>query len=79
MDDSPASTSVLTAGSLLSTSSSTVATIGPGGGSDGHFFRLGGTMVVHKDTAVTTVVFDLFLDDRGGAGICLFRGTAVPS
>ena len=42
-----------------------------------HFFRMGGTMVFHSALGITTVVYDMFLDDRGSVGICSFRGTAV--
>jgi hypothetical protein len=45
----------------------------------GFYYRLGGTMVLTDASVVTTVVFDMFLDDRNGNGDCSFRGTAVPS
>jgi hypothetical protein len=48
-------------------------------GTNGHFFRLGGTLVLHNASVVTTVVFDMFLDDRNNTGLCFFRGTAVPA
>jgi hypothetical protein len=45
----------------------------------GHFYRMGGTMVLHSALGVTTVVFDMFLENRSNLGTCAFRGTAVAS
>jgi hypothetical protein len=45
----------------------------------GFYYRMGGTLVLHNGLGVTTVVFDMFLDNRGNAGTCAFRGTAVQS
>jgi Collagen triple helix repeat (20 copies) len=42
----------------------------------GHYYRMGGTMVLHSGPAITTIVFDVVLDARGAA-TCQFRGTAV--
>lgn len=43
----------------------------------GHYYRMGGSLVLLAGPAVTTVVFDMLLDDRAGTGTCEFRGTAV--
>lgn len=45
----------------------------------GFYYRMGGTLVLHNGLGVTTVVFDMFLDNRNNAGTCAFRGTAVQS
>jgi Collagen triple helix repeat (20 copies) len=45
----------------------------------GFFYRMGGTMVLHNGLTVTTVVYDMFLENRDNAGTCLFRGTGVQS
>ena len=45
----------------------------------GFFYRMGGTLVLHNGLTVTTVVFDMFLENRSNQGTCLFRGTAVQS
>ena len=45
----------------------------------GFFYRFNGSMVLHNGLTVTTVVFDMFLENRSNQGTCLFRGTAVPS
>ena len=45
----------------------------------GHYYRMGGTIVVHGTGGVTTMMFDMFLDDRSSAGTCHFRGTAIPA
>ena len=42
----------------------------------GHYYRMGGTRVLHSGPAITTIVFDVVLDARGAA-TCQFRGTAV--
>ena len=36
-------------------------------------------MVLHNGLGVTTIVFDMFLENRSNQGTCAFRGTAVPS
>jgi hypothetical protein len=45
----------------------------------GLYYRMGGTMVLHNGLGVTTIVFDMFLENRSNQGTCLFRGTATPS
>jgi hypothetical protein len=45
----------------------------------GFFYRMNGTFVLHNGLTVTTVVYDMFLENRGNQGTCLFRGTAVQS
>ncbi len=45
----------------------------------GHFYRMGGTMVLHDSLTVTAVVYDMFLENRSNQGTCSFRRTAVPS
>ena len=40
---------------------------------------MGGTLVLHNGLTVTTVVLDMFLENRSNQGTCLFRGTAVQS
>jgi len=45
----------------------------------GFFYRMNGTFVLHNGLTVTTVVYDMFLENRSNQGTCLFRGTAVPS
>jgi len=42
-----------------------------------HFYRLGGTLVLHNGLRSVTVVYDMFLDDRNNTGTCSFRGSAV--
>jgi hypothetical protein len=44
-----------------------------------HFYRLGGTLVLHNGLRSATVVYDMFLDDRNNTGTCAFRGSAVLS
>lgn len=44
---------------------------------DGHSYRMGGTMVLDSGTAVTTIAYDMFLENRANEGTCKFRGTAV--
>jgi hypothetical protein len=44
-----------------------------------HFYRMGGTMVLHNGLTVTTVVYDMFLENRSNQGTCHFRGTGVQS
>ena len=44
----------------------------------GRFYRMGGSMVLHNLTlGVTTITFDMFLDDLSNLGRCQVRGTAV--
>lgn len=43
----------------------------------GHFYRMAGTMVLNSGPAVTTITFNMVLDDRAGLGACQFHGTAV--
>jgi hypothetical protein len=57
----------------------TVGRISQQGDSTGHFYRGGGTVVVRAGGAVTTVVFDAFVENRNNEGTCYFRGTATPS
>jgi len=45
----------------------------------GHFYRVNGSMVLRTPTTVTTLAFDMLLDDRDGAGSCRIFGTATPS
>ena len=45
----------------------------------GLFYRMGGTMVLHNGLNVTTVVYDMFLENRNNDGTCFFRGTGVGS
>jgi hypothetical protein len=82
IDDTPGATIPFTTGIVLSPGGSTaVAAIGVANpnpaNTNGHFYRLSGTLVLHAGTGVTTVVFDMFLDDRANAGSCSFRGTAM--
>jgi collagen triple helix repeat protein len=49
------------------------------GSTTGHYYRAGGTFVLRSGGAVTTVVFDAFLENRNDEGTCYFRGTATPS
>ena len=84
IQDAFANTIPFVAGTVLSPGGANVATIGYAnpntGNTIGFYYRLGGTMVLHTASAVTTVVYDMFLDDRGANnGLCSFRGTAVPS
>jgi hypothetical protein len=82
IDDAAGSTIPFTIGGFLN-GTGYVAAIGwnqPNTGTtNGHYYRLGGTMVLTDASVVTTVVFDMFLDDRNGTGACSFHGTAVPS
>ena len=45
----------------------------------GFFYRMNGSFVLHNGLTVTTVVYDMFLENRSNQGTCLFRGTAVQS
>ena len=45
----------------------------------GFFYRGNGSMVLHDATHVTTVAFDMFLENRSNQGTCLMRGTATPA
>jgi hypothetical protein len=49
------------------------------GNTSGFFYRMNGSFVLHNGLTVTTVVYDMFLENRGNEGTCLFRGTAVQS
>jgi hypothetical protein len=49
------------------------------GNTSGFFYRMNGTFVLHNGLTVTTVVYDMFLENRSNQGTCLFRGTAVQS
>ena len=52
----------------------------PGGGpSTGHFYRANGSIVLRSPTTVTTVAFDLLVDDRNGTAACRMVGTATPA
>jgi hypothetical protein len=84
IQDASANTIPYVAGTVLSPAGSSLAAVGYAnpntGNTIGFYYRLGGTIVLHNASAVTTVVFDMFLDDRGSNnGLCSFRGTAVPS
>lgn len=84
IDDDPSNALRFTAGNGLSTGYfSTIATIGvnaPNGGATfPHFYRLGGTLVLHNNLRNVTLVYEVFLDDRDNTGTCSFRGSAVPS
>jgi hypothetical protein len=77
IDDQPGSTFPVTAGTNLSFGGNAqMMQLGASNNTLNHYYREGGTMVFH-DSAVVTVVYDMFLDDSNGAGICSFRGTAV--
>lgn len=71
------------AGNNLTFGGAALATIGRdnpfGGNTNGFFYRLGGTLVMYNASGTTTVVYDMFLDDRSNTGTCSFRGTAVPA
>jgi hypothetical protein len=43
----------------------------------GFFYRGNGSLVLHNGLNVTTIVFDMFLENRSNQGTCQFRGTAV--
>jgi len=43
----------------------------------GLFYRMNGSFVVHDNLRLVTVGYDMFLENRGNAGTCHFRGTAV--
>jgi hypothetical protein len=77
IDDQPGSTSPVTVGNTLTFGGNTqLMQIGASNFTLNHYYRQGGTLVLH-DSAVVTIVYDMFLDDRNGTGICSFRGTAV--
>jgi hypothetical protein len=48
-----------------------------GGTTDGHSFRMAGTLTAWFSGKVTTVTFSAYLDDTGNQGTCRLRGTAV--
>ena len=45
----------------------------------GFFYRMNGSFVLHNGLTVTTVTYDMFLENRSNQGTCQFRGTAVQS
>ena len=89
MDD--ATFAPFTSGRVLRAFSETLATVGAGhpfaGSTDGHFYRMGGTLVLHHlntgvfpfRAEVTTVTFDMLQDYRTANPTCQFRGNAVPA
>lgn len=84
IDDHPNNALPFSAGVAMSPSSfTTIATIGVNAPNPNatfpHFYRLGGTLVMHNGLRSATVVYDMFLDDRNNTGTCAFRGSAVPS
>jgi hypothetical protein len=81
IDDIAAATTPFTAGAALPAgaffgvginSPSAVST-------SGHFYRMGGTLVLHSATGVTTIAYDMALENRANQGTCSFRGTALPA
>ena len=40
---------------------------------------MNGSFVLHNGLTITSVVYDMFLENRSNQGQCLFRGTAVQS
>ena len=47
------------------------------GGTNGHSFRMAGTLTAYFSGKVTTVTFAAYLDDTANQGTCKLRGTAV--
>jgi hypothetical protein len=43
----------------------------------GFFYRMNGSFVLHNGLTVTSVTYDMFLENRANQGTCQFRGTAV--
>jgi hypothetical protein len=82
IDDQPAATVPFTTGSGVP-NAGIVFAIGVnhpnGNNTQGHFYRAGGTLVLHDGLGAVTVAFDMFLENRGDAGTCHLRGTAVQS
>lgn len=84
IDDHPSNALPFSVGVAMSPDSFTnIATIGVNAPDPGatfpHFYRLGGTLVMHNGLRSATVVYDMFLDDRNNNGTCAFRGSAVLS
>lgn len=81
--DNEASAQALTAGVTAGAVDAPLTGIGTGfnatTNTNGRTYRLGGTMVLQDGNAVTTLVFDLFLDNSDGSGLCRLRGSAVPT
>jgi hypothetical protein len=82
IDDHPSNALPFSAGVGMSPDAFTnIAIIGVNnpnpGATFGHFYRLGGTLVMHNGLRSATVVYDMFLDDRSNTGTCAFRGSAV--
>jgi hypothetical protein len=84
IDDHPNNALPFSAGVAMSPDSfTTIAIIGVNAPNPNatfpHFYRLGGTLVMHNGLRSATVVYDMFLDDRNNTGTCAFRGSAVLS
>jgi hypothetical protein len=84
IDDHPNNALPFTAGVQISPDSfTTIAIIGVNAPNPNatfpHYYRLGGTLVMHNGLRSATVVYDMFLDDRNNTGTCAFRGSAVLS
>jgi hypothetical protein len=84
IDDHPSNALPFSAGVGMSPDAfTTIATIGVNAPNPNatfpHFYRLGGTLVMHNGLRSATVVYDMFLDDRANTGTCAFRGSAVLS
>jgi hypothetical protein len=84
IDDHPNNALPFTAGVPMSPDSfTTIAIIGVNAPNPNatfpHYYRLGGTLVMHNGLRSATVVYDMFLDDRNNTGTCAFRGSAVLS
>jgi len=43
----------------------------------GFYYRANGSFVLHDGLGATTVVYDMFLENRSNQGTCALRGTAV--
>jgi hypothetical protein len=82
IDDAPGSTVPFATGSGTP-NTGIVAAIGVNhpnpNNTSGHFYRMNGSFVLHDGLGSTTVTYDMFLENRGDAGTCHFRGTAVQS
>ena len=82
IDDHPSNALPFTAGVALPPSGfASLVSIGVNSPNAGatfpHYYRLGGTLVLHNGLRSVTVVYDMFLDDRVNTGACAFRGSAV--
>jgi hypothetical protein len=81
IDDTAAATTPFTAGANLPSG----AFFGIGinspnpNSTSGHFYRMGGTLVLHSAAGVTTITYDMALENRSNQGTCFFRGTALPT